>query len=111
MDAPRNVLPTPQSPAAQKPVEMVWNVLLSTDAQGEYDFLARSFDEFEPHFQSAMSQLIWIRNTPRETSQGLYELILPEGRTMPTIRIQYALTDRAMVVRSISRTNLLGGKG
>ena len=57
-----------------------------------------------PAFRGVFGMVVWRDGA----SEGLYEVVLPEGTTMPTIRVQYTLTSTSIVIRSFVRSNLLG---
>lgn len=104
MDAHKTFESFDDGAASSKPVELTWSVLVSTEAVGDFNYLQQEFEEFLPSFRGVFGIVVWRDGA----AEGLYEVVLPEGTTMPTIRVQYTLTARSIVIRKFVRSNLLG---
>ncbi|MBS1706378.1 MAG: hypothetical protein JST40_10915 [Armatimonadetes bacterium] len=107
-DAYRIPEPEGQGQIMKKPRELTWPILLSTDAEHDFALLIEEFEEFGTTFRNVIGQVMWYEQTDKNTAKGLYEILLPEGQSMPLIKVLYALTEKAIVVRGFERSNLLG---
>lgn|GEM_PF-3601083 len=95
---------SPEMPQEKRPREVALPIRIHVDADADFDYLCEQFEEFLPALRTAVSQAAWLGPVPK----GLYEVILPEGVTMPLIKVQYALTEKAIILRAFQRNQLLG---